>query len=73
MFVSPRTLQECFETENKGTQISSEYAKCLIGDPDATFPVLGPETTEDDLIIQNAGGYDSIKNPRIGGDDILEL
>ena len=30
-------------------------------------------TTEDDLIIQNAGGYDSIKNPRIGGDDILEL
>lgn len=30
-------------------------------------------TTEDDLIIQNAGGYDSIKNPRIGGGDILEL
>ncbi len=49
MFVSLRTLQECFETENKGIQISSEYAKCLIGNPDAAFPVLGPDTTEDDL------------------------
>ena len=30
-------------------------------------------TTQDDLIVQNAGGYDSIKNPAIGGSDILKL
>ncbi len=40
---------EILKEERTVTQISSEYAKCLIGDPDADFPVLGPETTEDDL------------------------
>ena len=41
--------KECFETEGMGTQVSLGFAKKLRGKSAQNFPILGKDTTEDDL------------------------